>query len=105
MKIDHRFEIHGIHGKYSDNICTEASYQRNGVSGAGFTVIKFTHVPMPDYGDILDLIGIVFEAPKHVAVIDPTDLESHWRGDSFEDGLRVAAQVCHARWAEELNKR
>jgi hypothetical protein len=49
--------------------------------------------------DCQPLIGIVFEASKHVAVVDPADLENHWRGDSFEDGLREVV----AQWSKEMH--
>lgn len=59
----------------------EVDYQRNGISGEGFHVVRFR---FQDH----ELLGVVFDEPKHVAVIDPTDLASHWRGDNFEAGLR-----------------
>lgn len=103
-KIDFSFETSGIHGKYSNNHCTEGTYQRNGVSGIGFTVIKFRYEPTEtEGGKPRDMLGIVFEGTdKAVAVIDPEDLDAHWRGDVFEDGLRQAAKVFQDAWSAEI---
>jgi len=63
-------------------------YQRNGVTGAGFHVVHFTDGQEP--WD--EMIGIVFEEPKYIAVISPwagTEwIKYHWRGDYYEDALR-----------------
>lgn len=71
----------------TEYIATEVTYQRNGVSGEGFHVVKFTKTGSGSDGSG-SLIGVIFEASKHVAVIDPLNLDSHWRGDNFEAGLR-----------------
>lgn len=64
---------------------TEVTYQRNGISGEGFHVVKFGYVgEMPP----VTLIGVVFDAPKTIAILDPLDLANHWRGDNFETALR-----------------
>jgi len=70
-------------------IVSEMAYQRNGISGSGFYVIQFKR-----QGTTLQ--AIVFDEPKHVAIIDPMDLDNHWRGDVFERGLRqVIAELVH----------
>jgi hypothetical protein len=79
--------------------CTarEVTYQRNGMSGKGFNVVRFTlhqDPAMPD-GDI-ELLGVVFKDSNFVAVIDPVDLDSHWRGDNFENGLREVVRLWEA---------
>ena len=69
-------------------------YQRNGCSGAGFHIVHFAHE-----GD--EMVGIVFEKPKHVAVITPWSgkewIQLHWRGDYFEDALREAVDKYRER--------
>jgi len=72
---------------------------RNGVSGEGFHLVAFTFTAADqEGGETTSLLATVFEAHKHVAVIDPTDVESKWRGDQFEDELRAATQ----RWEDNL---
>lgn len=73
-------------------------YHRNGVSGAGFHLVRFTHEP--DKHNVRDTIpgerefvGIVFEEPSHVAVIALDNLEDRWRGDRFEKDLRDSIKV------------
>jgi hypothetical protein len=95
------FETAGIHGKYSDNVIREIDYQRNGVTGEGFYVVRFLHVPFYDgvqnLDDSVELLGIVFADHKRcAAVVNPRDLTSHYRGDSFEDGLRIAIKAWEA---------
>jgi hypothetical protein len=64
---------------------------RNGVSGEGFHLVAFTFTSAAqEGGETTSLLATVFEADKHVAVIDPTDLDSKWRGDQFEAELRAA---------------
>lgn len=94
----HTFSTSGIRGKYSDCTVQEISYQRNGVSGAGFHV-RFAYAPTEHEGPQMarQLVATVFEADKHVAVINPLDLEDHWRGDSFEIGLRAAIKEWNNR--------
>jgi len=60
------------------------AYQRNGISGTGFHQVFFRD----EEGH--QLIGVVFPENKHVAVINPLSVESHWRGDRFELELRTA---------------
>lgn len=79
----------------------EMDYQRNGVSGAGFFVLRFMCSESPER----PLVGIVFDYDPHdeseplgmfdkgwrnprTAVIDPSDLTRHWRRDHFDQGLR-----------------
>lgn len=64
-------------------------YHRNGVSGESFHTVVFNHNKQT-------LVGIVFEAPKHCAVIGLSktvcgmiDTENKWRGDEFEKPLRT----------------
>lgn len=96
------FETGGIRGIYADNHVQEVTYQRNGVSGEGFHVVKFLNIPRESYDErgaraAVVLLGIVFEGDKQVAVIDPTDLSSHYRGDKFEAGLRQAVAAWEAK--------
>ena len=69
------------------------SSHRNGVSGEGFHLVAFTFTETDQGGgETTSLLATVFDADKHVAVIDPTDLESKWRGDQFENELRDAIE-------------
>lgn len=88
----------------------EIAYHRNGVSGAGFFVVKFIDkdVPKPKTRIIDQLnqiegatgamIGIVFDEPYHVAVFDRSLLaqdviafgKNSFRGDHYENALREA---------------
>jgi len=76
------FKTHSISEGEKLHRVLEVDYQRNGVSGEGFHVVKFTDARGT-------FIGIIFEASKTVAVVNPLDLHDHWRGDSFEPGLRA----------------
>lgn len=90
----------------------EIAYHRNGVSGAGFYVVNFID---PEFGKpktrLIDklneiegaqgkMIGIVFDAPYHVAVFDRGLLaqdviaftQNSWRGDYYEADLRKACE-------------
>jgi hypothetical protein len=69
-------------------------YHRNGICGAPFHVVLFDD-------DVLEAsrkLGIVFDRPDHVAVLDTTKLangdiafgSNSWRGDQYESGLRLA---------------
>lgn len=90
----------------------EIAYHRNGVSGAGFFVVKFidTDVPKPK-SRLIDkmnqiegaeghMIGIVFDAPYHVAVFDRGLLaqdviafgRNSFRGGHYEAALRKATE-------------
>lgn len=90
----------------------EIAYHRNGISGAGFFVVKFidTDVPKPktrliDKMNQIEgaegrMIGIVFDEPYHVAVFDRGLLaqdviafgRNSFRGDYYEDALRKAVE-------------
>ena len=90
----------------------EIAYHRNGVSGAGFYVVRFID---PQIGQpktrLIDqmneiegaqgkMIAIVFDAPYHVAVFDRELLAqdvigfgaNSWRGDYYESDLRKACE-------------
>ena len=77
---------------------TDIAYHRNGVSGAGFCVLRFV-----DWAEDLrrreNYLAIVFEEPGHCAVLSldrlPVSgidfgLGNSWRGDIFEPELRKA---------------
>ncbi len=64
-------------------------YQRNGVSGTGFSQVYFRLRNDNDTNG-LHLIGVVFPEEKSCAVLDPLDPTSHYRGDHFEVDLRTA---------------
>lgn len=59
------------------------NYQRNGISGTGFEVIRFH-----GYRPKQHFIGIVFEGKGNVAVVSLDDTKLCWRGDNFEEQLR-----------------
>lgn len=72
----------------------DIDYHRNGICGAPFHVILFE-----DKGEEASRkLGIVFDAPYHVAVLDVDKLAdgnitfgvNSWRGDVFELELRAA---------------
>lgn len=73
-------------------VVTEIDFQRNGVMGETFFVLRFTY-------DGRELIATLFEygvarwANPRTAVIDPADLTNHWRGDRFDNGLRAAIKA------------
>lgn len=68
-------------------------YHRNGVCGAPFNVCVFV-----DSETGRRMVGVVFASEGHVAVLDIDLLnannvafgENSWRGDHFEDFLRLA---------------
>jgi hypothetical protein len=65
-------------------------YHRNGITGEPFHVVLFRA------SDGMQMVGIVFEERKHIAVLNVTqlaegDIESatnSWRGDQYEQALR-----------------
>ena len=71
----------------------EIAYHRNGVSGAGFHAVLFQ-----DKENKADMVGIVFDEPGCVAILDTNLLaagnikfgENSWRGDHYEKDLREA---------------
>ncbi len=70
------------------------AYHRNGVCGAPFHAILFRD---PDEGPML---GVVFDAPHHVAAFHRDKLAqatvafgvNSWRGDRYEPALRAAVR-------------
>ena len=62
----------------------------NGETGEPFHTVEFK-------SEAGDLVGVVFEADKHVAIIDPEFPHPRYRGDDFEDVLRSAV----ASWSAE----
>lgn len=76
-------------------IIREIDSQRNGVSGEGFYVVRFTYmVGEVENHEILgkreELIAVLFHDAERTAIIDPENLGSHWRGDMFATTLREA---------------
>ena len=74
----------------------KTSYHRNGVSGKGFWVVMFTANGDADCKG-RRFVGVVFDAPRTVAVFDVDMLAAgniefakgnSWRGDNFEPHLR-----------------
>ena len=72
----------------------DISFHRNGICGAPFHVVLFD-----DIGDEASRkVGIVFDEPNHVAVLDVAKLadgniifgQNSWRGDNYEPELRSA---------------
>lgn len=75
-------------------------YHRNGICGAPFHVIIFDEDKRADPEDQGRKVGIVFEQPYHVAVLDLAKLaagdiefaSNSWRGDQYEPHLRKAVR-------------
>jgi len=77
-------------------------HHRNGIAGAPFHAIVFR-----DTGPEANVkLGIVFDAPSHVAVLDIAKLSdcdvefgsNSWRGDTYENQLReVVKEHCENR--------
>ena len=69
---------------------------RNGICGAPFHVVLFED----DGNEGSRKVGIVFESPSHIAVLDVTELSdgdiafgsNSWRGDTYEPYLRNAIE-------------
>ena len=76
MKTDMNIKIDGI------------DFQRNGISGQGFYQVffRYSEKGIPEK----NLIGILTDDKTYCFVVDPSDIESHWRGDNFESELRKA---------------
>lgn len=73
----------------------DATYQRNGVCGIGFYVVKFTFLAdMYTPPRRIPATGVVFDngdsttSDGYCAIITD-DLKDHWRGDRFEPELRA----------------
>ena len=73
------------------------AHHRNGVGGAPFDIVLFE-----DKGaEGSRKVGIVFDAPHHVAVLDVVRLaagdiafmSNSWRGDNYEPHLRDAIET------------
>lgn len=64
------------------------AYHRNGVGGAGFHQVGFSWKDQE--GIELWMVGLVFEAERHVVVMNLDDADQQWRGDTFEAVLRAA---------------
>jgi len=88
----------------------ECAYHRNGVSGAGFHVVKF------DYTDedkqVLHMVGILF-GKTQCAVLDIDELQkgnigfaegNSWRGDNFEKQLRAYVKQAGQSFQETIDK-
>ena len=70
----------------------QTAYHRNGIGGAPFHIVIFRD---PEAGR---MVGIVFDEPHHVAVLNVDKLSqgdiafgsNSWRGDQYETSLRHA---------------
>ena len=74
------------------------NYQRNGISGKGFYVIKFNwnEPGSNDFGitnKCKHMVATVFEEEGACGVICLDDLKQCWRGDYFEAALRDAIKT------------
>lgn len=104
-KIDHRAELRGIRGVTGVAQSLEVTYQRNGVSGIGFHHVRFLYTPVYNglrNHETVELHGVladVEEGVKFAGVVDPRDLNSHWRGDHFQPFL----EECVAMWSATLD--
>lgn len=88
-------------------------YHRNGISGVGFSVVRFT-MKEEDKRSPTTMIGIVFSLTEpekwngYCAILRASDitegtLRMHedgaaWRGDHFESDLRKALERYDAAW-------
>lgn len=68
----------------------EADYQRNGVAGEGFYVLRFAYEERVLTGVLFGYVANTGEIQEYgyCAVVDPSDLTVHWRGDHFAPVLR-----------------
>ena len=66
-------------------------FQRNGIGGEPFYQVffRFKEPGIPEK----PLIGILTGYKCHCFVVDPANIENHWRGDHFESDLRKA--ICN----------
>lgn len=70
---------------------------RNGISGEPFHAVLFED---PEYANLGDMVGFVFESEGHVAVMNVGKLargdvgfgSNSWRGDHYERALRRAIE-------------
>lgn len=58
-------------------------FHRNGCGGNGFYTVPFRY-------DLRSMVGVVFDEPGNVSVLDRADVSETWRGDRFETALRLA---------------
>lgn len=63
-------------------------YHRNGCFGSRFYLVEFEDHPQRKRAH--RLLGIVFDASDHVAVVCPDKPLQCWRGDYYEEALRAA---------------
>jgi hypothetical protein len=76
MKTDMNIKIDGI------------EFQRNGIGGQPFYQVFFRY---SEKGmEERKLIGVLTGNKTYCFVIDPSDIQNHWRGDNFERELRDA---------------
>ena len=76
---------------YMPIVVHDITYHRNGVSGNGFHLIRFSY-------QRADMVATVFDEPGNVAVLNVAKLgdisddqaANKWRGDWFETTLRQA---------------
>jgi hypothetical protein len=96
-KRDHITEVHSI------------NYQRNGVAGVGFYVVRFDW--RDDDGKLRRMIGHVHPAcdhdgnetrPEYYGVTDIDEPTECWRGDHFVDELHKAITAHNAKRYAEL---
>ena len=71
------------------------SYQRNGISGEGFYQVffRFSEKGIAER----NLIAVLTGDKTYCFVIDPLDIEDHWRGDNFESDLRKSIVNYYAK--------
>jgi len=76
----------------------EMDYQRNGVGGEGFFVFScecdgkklIITVSTEDDGETLDY--------RQCRVVNPIDLDDHWRGDCFGESIKSEWKEIYARY-------
>ena len=94
----------------SNLVIEEIAYHRNGVSGVGFHVVKFS-----EPSEERQMLAVLFDTDEwgHVAVFDRKLLgrdiikfgENSWRGDHYEKELRQAIAAHEAARDAALNWR
>jgi hypothetical protein len=76
MVVDTNIKIDGV------------EFQRNGIGGQPFYQVFFRY---SEKGmEERKLIGVLTGNKTYCFVIDPSDIQNHWRGDNFERELRDA---------------
>lgn len=71
------------HSDLGDFLIKKVERHLNGETGEPFHTVAFR-------SEAGDLVGVVFEAEKHIAIVDPEFPSLRFRGDDFEDILRQA---------------